>query len=66
MRRTMMDKTTERDIQRLARRDLKDLALYLAYYCKEDGNTDSAEVIELALREVERRGGREKKGPADL
>ena len=44
-----MDEKTRTDINNLAKKGyLKDLALYLAYYCKED-NQDSAEVVEYSL-----------------
>jgi len=47
-----VDEITRTDINSLVRKAyLKDLALYLAYYCKED-NQDAAEVVEYALQAV--------------
>ena len=44
-----MDEKTRQDIDNLVSKVYtKDLALYLAYYCKEE-NQDSAEVVEYAL-----------------
>ncbi len=47
-----MDDKTRKDINKLANKGyLKDLSLYLAYYCKEE-NQDVAEVIEYGINKA--------------
>ena len=60
-----MDDKTIKDIDNLARKAyLKDLALYLAYYCKE-GNQDAAEVVEYGINRAIAAEKTKEKSPVD-